>query len=333
MSNHDDSSAGRPVVSQSTASALTTGVLVAGDVMLDRYWFGDVHRISPEAPVPIVSIARCEDRLGGAANVARNIVTLGGKASLVGLIGDDDAAHCLQMLTRQAGIESHLSASSERPTIVKLRVIGRHQQLLRLDFDGDPPARASSTASALSGDLSDTVATLMDEHQVLVLSDYAKGALADVASIIRLARRCGKPVLVDPKGDDFQKYAQANILTPNKAELRHIVGSWRDEKELTHKAQSLRTALCVDYLLLTRAEEGMTLFDSCGAQHFPAQAREIFDVSGAGDTVIATLATWLASGSPLADAIAAANRAAGLAVAKLGTAAVTRDEMLSGASV
>lgn len=326
MSANDDSPAGQPVISHSTASARNTGVLVAGDVMLDRYWFGEVHRISPEAPVPVVSIARCEDRLGGAANVARNIVTLGGRASLAGLVGDDEAARCLQTLTRQAGIESHFFTSSARPTTIKLRVIGRHQQLLRVDFDGDP---AASPPSGLSGGLSGIIGPLLDEHQVVVLSDYAKGALTDVSSIIRLARRRGKPVLVDPKGDDFQKYAHANILTPNKTELRHIIGSWRDEGELTHKAQSLRTALSLDYLLLTRAEEGMTLFGSCGAQHFPAQAREIFDVCGAGDTVIAALATWLACGSPLADAIAAANHAAGLVVAKLGTAAVTRGEIFS----
>lgn len=321
MCANKDLPAGQPELRQPTLPELNARVLVAGDVMLDRYWFGDVHRISPEAPVPVVSIARCEDRLGGAANVARNVVALGAKASLVGLVGDDEAAHCVRQLMNQAHIDGHLFASSLLSTIVKLRVLGRHQQLLRVDFDGE------SVAADFSGWITAYLRRLLEEHQVIVLSDYGKGSLADVSSMISLARSCGKAILIDPKGDDFQRYAHATMLTPNKAELRQIIGGWRSDDELAQKSQSLRKMLSVEYLLLTRAEEGMTLFDERGAQHFPAQAREIFDVCGAGDTVIATLATWLASGSSLTDAIVAANRAAGLVVAKLGTATVVREEI------
>ncbi len=300
----------------------TARVLVIGDVMLDRYWFGDASRISPEAPVPVVQIACCEDRLGGAANVARNISALGAQASVVGVVGDDDAGRCIGQLLRQAGIADCTCTRATAQTIVKLRVLGRRQQLLRIDFDGERGSAAARLDAA-------SLEQLVCAHDVIVLSDYAKGCLADPQTVIRLAADHSRPVLVDPKGEDFSGYAHATLLTPNLAELRLIVGAWRSEPELADKAQALRRSLSIPSLLLTRSADGMTLFDDEGAHHFPAQAREVFDVSGAGDTVIAVLASLLASGMRQDIAIALANRAAGLAVSKLGTATVSYDELFA----
>lgn len=297
-------------------------VLVIGDVMLDRYWFGDASRLSPEAPVPVVQITSCEDRLGGAANVARNIAALGAQVSLVGVVGDDDAGRCIGHLLQQAGIADCTCMRATAQTIVKLRVLGRRQQLLRIDFDGERGSAAAKLDAA-------SLEHLVCAHDVIVLSDYAKGCLDDPQTVIRLAAGHGRPVLVDPKGEDFSGYAQAALLTPNLAELRLIVGAWRSESELADKAQSLRRSLSIPSLLLTRSADGMTLFDDDGAHHFPAQAREVFDVSGAGDTVIAVLASLLASGMRQDMAIALANRAAGLAVSKLGTATVSYDELFA----
>jgi len=298
-------------------------VLVIGDVMLDRYWFGDVHRISPEAPVPVVQLRESEDRLGGAANVARNVVSLGARASLLGFVGDDEAGACVRRLLKTSAIDDALCVRNGERTVVKLRVLGGRQQLLRVDFE-DTCAPRSPAFDA--GELQ----RLVRAHQVVVISDYAKGALADPQSVIRIARRHRRPVLVDPKGRDFSQYAHATMLTPNCAELARIVGAWQGEQELADKVHALRRELSLRSLLLTRSADGMTLYDDAGARHCPAQAREVFDVCGAGDTVIAVLAGLLASGVPCDKAMEIANHAAGIAVGKLGTAAVDYDELFAG---
>jgi rfaE bifunctional protein kinase chain/domain len=293
-----------------------------GDVMLDRYWFGEVSRISPEAPVPVVRIDRREARLGGAANVARNAAALGTQTGLLGVIGKDEAGDAVEQMLTELNIKSYLNRDMAISTIIKLRVIGRQQQLLRIDFEEAP------TDAVLRDKLSQFNA-LLSQYDVIVLSDYAKGSLVNVVDMIASARRLGKRILVDPKGEDFSPYAGASILTPNKSELRHIVGSWKTEAELTAKAQKLRIDLELEALLLTRSEEGMTLFTEQEATHFPAMAREVYDVSGAGDTVIATMAAMLGAGMPLVDAVATANRAGGIVVGKLGTATVTKEELFS----
>ncbi|HEV7617282.1 MAG TPA: D-glycero-beta-D-manno-heptose-7-phosphate kinase [Burkholderiaceae bacterium] len=299
-----------------------TRILVVGDVMLDRYWFGEVSRISPEAPVPVVRIERREERLGGAANVARNAAALGTRTGLLGVVGKDEAGDAVEQLLTELDIKSYLNRDVAISTIIKLRVIGRQQQLLRVDFEEAP------TDTVLRNKLTQFNA-LLSQYDVIVLSDYAKGSLVNVADMIASARKLGKRILVDPKGEDFSPYAGASILTPNKSELKHIVGSWKTEAELTAKAQKLRIDLELEALLLTRSEEGMTLFTEQEATHFPAMAREVYDVSGAGDTVIATMAAMLGAGMPLADAVAIANRAGGIVVGKLGTATVTKEELFS----
>ncbi|WP_395826991.1 D-glycero-beta-D-manno-heptose-7-phosphate kinase [Collimonas sp.] len=296
-------------------------ILVVGDVMLDRYWFGEVSCISPEAPVPVVRIEKREERLGGAANVARNIATLGGVAGLLGVVGKDEAGDTVDSLLAEMGVNSFLTRDAAIPTIIKLRVIGRQQQLLRIDFEEAP-------SDAVLRDKLTRFNALLSEYQVIVLSDYAKGSLVNVAHMIAAARQAGKCILVDPKGDDFSRYIGASVLTPNKAEMVRIVGSWKSEAELTEKAQKLRASLHLEALLLTRSEEGMSLYTAQDVTHFPAMAREVYDVSGAGDTVIATLAIMLGAGLPIADAVALANRAGGIVVGKLGTATVSREELL-----
>lgn len=295
-------------------------ILVAGDVMLDRYWFGEVNRISPEAPVPIVRVERREERLGGAANVARNAVALGIETSLLGVIGEDEAGRNVETLLSEVGIRSYLNHDPSISTIIKLRVIGRQQQLIRIDFEEKP------TEQILQDKLS-RFNSLIAEHDVIVLSDYAKGSLVNVATMIAHAKQLGKYVLVDPKGSDYSIYQGASLLTPNKSELRQVIGSWKDEADLTNKAQALRKQLDIAALLLTRSEEGMTLFTDEEILHVPAMAREVFDVSGAGDTVIATVAAMLAEGKNLHDAVLIANQAGGIVVGKLGTATVTREEL------
>lgn len=297
-------------------------ILVAGDVMLDRYWFGDVNRISPEAPVPVVRIEREEARLGGAANVARNTAALGSPSSLLGITGNDEAGSILENLLHEAGITPHLHRDNSISTIIKLRVIGRQQQLLRVDFEKKPGKEAVNSKTA-------HFRALLPHHDIIILSDYAKGAMDQVAGMISAAKSAGKPVLVDPKGDDFTRYTGATVLTPNKSELRQIVGSWESEAQLTEKAQRLRAKLKLDYLLLTRSEEGMSLYGENQTRHIPAIAREVYDVSGAGDTVIATLAAMMGTGMDIAEAVAVANRAAGIVVGKLGTATVTAAELFA----
>jgi rfaE bifunctional protein kinase chain/domain len=295
-------------------------ILVVGDVMLDRYWFGEVSRISPEAPVPVVRIERREERLGGAANVARNAAALGADTGLLGVVGEDEAGNMVNQLLTELHISSFLNRDVSISTIVKLRVIGRQQQLLRIDFENPP------TDTVLRDKLTQFNA-LVPQYDVIVLSDYAKGSLVNVADMIASARKLGKRTLVDPKGDDFSRYKGASILTPNKSELRHIVGSWKTEEQLTEKAQQLRNSLDLEALLLTRSEEGMTLYTEQQVMHVPTMAREVFDVSGAGDTVIATMATMLGLGMPITEAVTIANRAGGIVVGKLGTATVSKEEL------
>ncbi len=297
-------------------------VLVVGDVMLDRYWYGNVERISPEAPVPVVRITREEERQGGAANVAYNVVSLGAKASLLSVVGDDEASRKLEALVAATGIETHFGRDPDLKTTVKLRIIGRQQQLLRLDFENTPKTEllASQTAS---------FARLLKEHQVVLFSDYGKGGLAHVSDMIAQARALGKPILIDPKGSDFSRYREATVITPNRAELQQVIGPWLTEAELQDKCQNLRQKLGLQAILLTRSEEGMTLFDAQGAEHVSAQARDVFDVTGAGDTVIATLATAVAAGLSLRQALPLSNRAGGLVVGKFGTAALSYEELFT----
>lgn len=295
-------------------------VLIVGDVMLDRYWFGEVSRISPEAPVPVVKVEKIEERPGGAANVARNCAALGAKVFLLSVVGADEAGKTLARLMSDANIESSLHEDAGLNTTVKLRVIGRQQQLLRIDFENTPDHEVLRTK------LADFSARLAD-CDVVILSDYGKGGLTHITEMIQRARDAGKPVLVDPKGDDYARYAGATLLTPNRAELREVTGKWHNETELATKAQQLRESLDLTALLVTRSEEGMTLFSADGVRTEAAVAREVYDVSGAGDTVIATLAVMLASGLPLDQALFLANRAAGVVVGKLGTATCSLDEL------
>ncbi|MEO8101695.1 MAG: D-glycero-beta-D-manno-heptose-7-phosphate kinase [Betaproteobacteria bacterium] len=297
-------------------------VLVVGDVMLDRYWFGDVSRISPEAPVPVVHVQRTEERPGGAANVARNIVSLGGKATLLSVVGDDDAGRSLAALLAKEQVITLFHKDPQLPTTVKLRVIGRQQQLLRIDFE-TPPSR-----EVLEDKLGD-FESLVDGVDAVILSDYGKGGLTHVAKMIDTARRHHKRILVDPKGDDYSKYRGTTLLTPNRGEFREYAGRWKNEAELAAKADKLRLELDIDALLVTRSEEGMTLFTADGATHEPTRAREVFDVSGAGDTVIGTMGLMLAAGATMIDAMHIANLAAGIVVGKLGTATASREEMLA----
>ncbi len=228
-------------------------MLVVGDAMLDQYWFGDVERISPEAPVPVVKVQRREERLGGAANVARNVAAVGVRTALLTVLGDDDAGHRVNRLLSEAGIEPQVHLDPGLPTTVKLRVIGRRQQMLRVDFENVPEAE---TLAALL----DNYASQLPSYDLVILSDYGKGGLAHIAGMIEQARAAGKPVLVDPKGDDYTRYKGATLLTPNRTELREVVGRWKDEADLTRRAQSLRADLGLQALLLTRSEEGMTLY-------------------------------------------------------------------------
>ncbi|KUM03371.1 hypothetical protein AWB61_17855 [Chromobacterium sp. F49] len=297
-------------------------VLVVGDVMLDRYWFGDVSRISPEAPVPVAKIGRSEERAGGAANVARNIAGLGGKATILSVVGDDEAAGVLERLLRDDGIATSFKRDAKIATTVKLRVVARQQQLIRLDFEDSP-------SHEILADKLQEFSAIVADHDVVILSDYGKGGLTHVARMIELARAAGKPVLIDPKGDDYSKYAGATLLTPNRSEFSQVAGSWRDEDVLVRKAQKLREELNLDALLVTRSEEGMTLFRADGALHQPTFAREVYDVSGAGDTVIGTLGLALAAGQSLPVAMSLANAAAGVVVGKLGTAVCSQQELFA----
>jgi len=297
-------------------------VLVVGDVMLDRYWYGAVDRISPEAPVPVVRITREENRLGGCANVAFNAVSVGAQASLLSVVGDDEASHLLQDLIAKSGITPYFGRDAQLKTTVKLRVIGRQQQLLRVDFENTPQNEVLSSQTQ-------QFMQLLADHPVVLFSDYGKGGLAHVTDMIAAARKANKAVLIDPKGSDFSRYAGATCITPNRAEFQQVVGGWNSEEELSTKAHNLRKQLQLDAVLLTRSEEGMTLFDAQGVTHIAAQAREVFDVTGAGDTVIATLAALVAAGMSLREAMPWANRAGGMVVGKFGTATVSYEELFA----
>jgi D-glycero-beta-D-manno-heptose-7-phosphate kinase len=295
-------------------------ILVVGDISLDRYWYGDVSRISPEAPVPVVHVQRNEDRLGGAGNVALNIRRLGANVTLLSVIGIDDAAVTLFRLLKDNEIQAEISEDPSMETIVKLRVISRNQQMLRIDFEKEPDHEV------LAGML-ERYATLLSLHDLVLFSDYGKGGLQHIASMIELARDVGKPVLIDPKGSDWRRYSGATVITPNRAELELVVGLWINEKQLHDKVQALRSQLSLEALLLTRSEEGMTLFVEDSVSSVQAEALEVSDVTGAGDTVIATMALMIACGLSLPKAMEIANRAAALVVAKFGTASLTYNEL------
>ncbi|WP_298675306.1 D-glycero-beta-D-manno-heptose-7-phosphate kinase [uncultured Sphingomonas sp.] len=294
--------------------------LVVGDIMLDRYWFGDVERISPEAPVPVVHVRREEYRLGGAANVALNINAFGAQPCLLSVTGDDADAHRVRALLDDAGIDYALQCDQRLATTVKLRVSGRGQQLIRIDFEETP--------------VDEQLANLFLEFErrapeqgAVIFSDYGKGGLAHVARMIAVAKAHGVPTLVDPKGSDFTPYRGATIVTPNRQELARVVGTWCDEAQFEERAQALRAALAFDALLVTRSEEGMSLFDDRGHLRIETEAREVFDVTGAGDTVIAVVGAMLAAGQDLRDAVITANRAAAVVVAKFGTSTVSYEEV------
>ena len=296
-------------------------LLVIGDVMLDRYWHGTASRISPEAPVPVVQVGNQEDRPGGAGNVALNIAALGSAATLIGVVGEDDNAKDLESRLAAAGVYCEFLRSPDKPTITKLRVISQHQQLIRLDFEHQFDEQDVAELQTLAE-------SLIPSAQALVLSDYAKGALNDVSALIALARNQNIPIIVDPKGTDFKKYRGATLLTPNLSEFEAVVGPCANEKELVRKGLALMSELDLQAMLITRGEHGMTLLRPDSEElHLPARAREVFDVTGAGDTVISVLASALAAGDDLADATAIANLAAGLVVGKLGTAAISGPEL------
>lgn len=304
-------------------------VLVLGDLMLDRYWHGATSRISPEAPVPVVHVDRAEDRPGGAGNVALNIAALGGQVTVMGPTGDDEAANTLEKQLQSTGVACCFTRIKDRPTVTKLRVLSRHQQLIRLDFE---EGFAGADFSAMMADYRRELA----RADAVILSDYGKGALRDVGELIALARAAGKPVLVDPKSSDFSLYAGATLITPNLNEFEAVVGPCgKDEPELVQRGLQLISDHKLDALLVTRGEHGMTLLrkewhagdEAVPELHLPTRAREVFDVTGAGDTVISVLAAALGAGMPMPEATALANLAAGIVVGKLGTATVSVPEL------
>ncbi len=296
-------------------------VLVAGDVLLDRYWHGATSRISPEAPVPVVRVTGDEERAGGAGNVALNVRALGAAATLMGITGEDEDARRLGRLLDSAGVAADMVTAAGHPTITKLRVISRQQQLIRLDFEDGFPASAADT-------LAERFAVAVRGARVAVLSDYGKGALARIPAFIEAARAAGVAVLVDPKGTDFSRYRGATLITPNLSEFEAVVGPCRDIAQLEERGMALMEELGLEALLITRGEHGLTLLRGGEpSMHLPARAREVFDVTGAGDTVIAVLGACLAAGSSLPEAAATANVAAGIVVGKLGTATATPHEL------
>jgi D-beta-D-heptose 7-phosphate kinase/D-beta-D-heptose 1-phosphate adenosyltransferase len=296
-------------------------VLVVGDLMLDRYWHGDTSRISPEAPVPVVKVEQIEERAGGAGNVALNVAALGGSASLIGLTGHDEAADALARTLLQAGVACHFERLAGFPTITKLRVLSRHQQLIRLDFeDGFPGCDSAGLLQRFRDNV--------QAAGVVVLSDYSKGTLREARQLIALARAAGKPVVVDPKGVDFEPYRGATVITPNMHEFEAVVGHCANDAELVSRGEALRERLELEALLITRSEKGMTLLQRGEAPlHIPTRAREVYDVTGAGDTVVSVLAAALAAGDTLCEATVLANLAAGVVVGKLGTASVSVPEL------
>lgn len=304
-----------------------TRVVVVGDVMLDRYWHGVTSRISPEAPVPVVRVKSTEDRPGGAANVALNLAALGVRPILIGLTGDDESAHFLEHHLTTAGVECRFKRVSGVPTVTKMRATSRNQQLIRLDFEESFPSEAADA-------IVEMVAKAIDEISVVICSDYAKGCLRSISKIIHLARRADKRVLIDPKGVSFGKYAGASLITPNLAEFEGVVGNVRDTASMLSRGIELIKSLGLEALLVTRGEFGMVLLrESSPELDLPARAREVYDVTGAGDTVIAVLGAALAAGESLPIATALANLAGGCVVSKLGTAVVTPTELRRALSI
>lgn len=295
-------------------------VLVVGDVMLDRYWFGDTARISPEAPVPIVKICNIDDRPGGAGNVALNIVALGGQATLLGMTGNDETADLLEQQLNTAAVKHDLCKIDSISTIIKLRVISRHQQLIRIDFEERLPAMHA-----------DLFAERFKQHlaqaNLVILSDYNKGTLSDPQKLIQLAKDAKITIIVDPKNNDFSIYQYADIITPNFKEFEAVVGPCQNEEEIDKKGRELLKKYHIGALLITRGEDGMTLIEPQQTSHLPAYAREVFDVTGAGDTVISMLGTAVAAGLDLKQSTALSNLAASLAVGKLGATAVSAPEL------
>lgn len=296
-------------------------VTVVGDVMLDRYWYGSSTRISPEAPVPVVNVNKFEERAGGAANVAINLSSLGIPCELIGIVGEDEAADNLTKILAEKLVQSRFIATSSAPTITKLRILSRHQQLLRVDFE-------KGYADVDQGRVLQALRHAMQDSKVVICSDYGKGVLSSVQAMIQAARLVHVPVLIDPKGSDFSKYRGATLLTPNMSEFEAVVGKVKDNDDLVAKALQLIQDIELDALLVTRSEDGMSLIvPGKEPLHIPTFAREVYDVTGAGDTVIATLAACLASGLQLPEACAIANRAAGIVVGKLGTSTVSPQEL------
>lgn len=300
----------------------SVNILVSGDVMLDRYWTGGAARISPEAPVPVVDVSDALECPGGAGNVVLNIASLGAKATLLGLAGKDESGEMLERLLSEAeGVESAVIYHSDVATITKLRVISSHQQLVRLDFE-------QSLDDAHVAEIADTFQQRLDQADVVIMSDYGKGALRDVQRLIQQARTAGKPVLVDPKGRDFSIYAGASVVTPNFSEFEVVVGPCAGEDQIVQRGTALMDEHNIDALVITRSEKGMTLLQrGMEPLHIPAQAQEVFDVTGAGDTVIAVLAAGMGAGLELGDAARLANVAAGIVIGKLGAATVSIPEI------
>ncbi len=297
-------------------------VLVVGDAMLDRYWYGGVERISPEAPVPVVAVTGVEERPGGAANVASNVTALGAHCTLMAVTGDDTDADCLATMLESKGIQTRLLRDKLVNTTVKLRVVSQQQQLIRIDFEA--PTSKDARNKMLNGYLS-----RLNEFDVVILSDYGKGGLGDIQEMIHAAREKNVPLVIDPKGDDYESYKGATLITPNRKEFERVAGRYQDEGELVDKARGLVERLELEAILVTRSEEGMSLISRSGnVVHMPARAREVFDVTGAGDTVIATIAAAYAAGGEPADALHLANIAAGIVVGKLGSATATPEEII-----
>lgn len=297
-------------------------VLVIGDVMLDRYWFGNVNRISPEAPVPIAKINHTEARPGGAANVARNISSLGGNVDLISVIGLDEAGHELEKVLKGEGVNTYLTSDANYSTTVKLRILAQNQQLIRVDFEEEPSHEVLAQTLNL-------YKKILPNIDAIILSDYGKGGLTHTTLMIEEAAKLGIKIMIDPKGTDYKKYKNSTLMTPNKKELEMVVGKWQNEEELHAKAFALKKELNLQYLLLTRSEEGMTLFLDDTFINYPTITQEVYDVSGAGDTVIATLGLMLANNIPIIEAVLIANVAAGIVVGKVGTATLNRNELLA----
>lgn len=300
-------------------------ILVVGDIMLDRYWQGDSQRISPEAPVPVVKIVELDDKIGGAANVARNIAHLDGQVTLMGIVGDDENADLIEKILKQENIASALVRQKDQPTITKLRVISRHQQVVRLDFE-QPFYKAHAIA------LNEAFMAAIKEHDLVVFSDYNKGSLQLITEMISYARENGKMVLVDPKSNDLSIYRGANVVTPNKAEFIQAGGQTESEESIAQSAREFMTRCDIESILLTRSEQGMSAITHNDKTDMPAQVREVSDVTGAGDTVIATLSVMMAAGLELKDAAQVANLAAGVVVGKLGAATVSPEELYKAAN-